>query len=636
MNHTTCCSGTLPFIPINIVYPREGTHANTQILALFDSASSKCLAKLSFLKKFYPDTQLSKTNSILQLAAPSMIINAPYKTSLTLLFESDNNRVLISLEFLVLNELTHDITLGVPFLLDKNFHLFSKNEVILTTETFSPKSMKKRISKFEPESLIKIPIKYLNTLVESASTVETTPCAGNEGDCEKCPPKGATPDFAQVLSPVFDKYDIDPETQKSMTYEFQKERRVQIPIENMVDSTPLDYLEQKKNYYYNTPQLITLLKFDHLPKSSFEKLKSFIEKHVEIFSKNAYDVAKMRNFEIDIDIDETKLDVSSRPIPIPYKLKGEVKLILDQFLKSGIVEPFEGSRPIISNLICIKKPQLENTRTGVPSYRVVVDLRLPNALFKAQRHHATSVSDILRQLSPEAQHYSSFDLSGSYWALELSKRSRRLFCFREPINGQLLTFTRVPMGFIDSSSFLNKALCKVVKDPLRRPLDAEVYVDDILLTSRKSDPHDHVEDIIELLTRFHIHNLKLNPLKTRFFQKTVNFLGYELEKGTISIPREKIRAFDQTPTPKTRVQLRYFLNATAYFRQNIPNFALYTAPLFELVTQTDPSKTGRKCFEMNELHIKYFNLLKRQIRNSLGIENPNYDRFFLAFVMQIN
>ena len=34
---------------------------------------------------------------------------------------------------------------------------------------------------------------------------------------------------------------------------------------------------------------------------------------------------------------------------------------------------------------------------------------------------------------------------------------------------------------------------------------------------------------------------------------------------------------------------------------------------------------------MRELHIKYFNLLKRQIRNSLGIENPNYDRNFFAF-----
>ena len=78
-------------------------------------------------------------------------------------------------------------------------------------------------------------------------------CARNEGDCEKGPPKGATPDFAKVLNPVFDKYDIDPETQKSMTHEFQKERRVQIPIENIVDSTPLDYLEQKKNYYYSTP-----------------------------------------------------------------------------------------------------------------------------------------------------------------------------------------------------------------------------------------------------------------------------------------------------------------------------------------------------------------------------------------------
>ena len=75
------------------------------------------------------------------------------------------------------------------------------------------------------------------------------------------------------------------------------------------------------------------------------------------------------------------------------------------------------------------------------------------------------------------------------------------------------------MGFIDSSSFLNKALCKVVKDPLRRPMEAEVYVDDILLISRRPDPHDHVEDIIELLTRFHIHNLKLNPLKSKFFKE---------------------------------------------------------------------------------------------------------------------
>ena len=55
--------------------------------------------------------------------------------------------------------------------------------------------------------------------------------------------------------------------------------------------------------------------------------------------------------------------------------------------------------------------------------------------------------------------------------------------------------------------------------PLRRSLDAEVYVDDILLTSRRPDPHDHVEDIIELLTRFHTHNLKLNPLKPDFSRK---------------------------------------------------------------------------------------------------------------------
>lgn len=81
----------------------------------------------------------------------------------------------------------------------------------------------------------------------------------------------------------------------------------------------------------------------------------------------------------DYDIDETKLDLSTRPIPIPYKLKTEVKLILDQFLKSDIVEPFEGSRPAISNLNCIKKPQTEGAQNRAPCYRVVVDY--PNSLF---------------------------------------------------------------------------------------------------------------------------------------------------------------------------------------------------------------------------------------------------------------
>ena len=132
----------------------------------------------------------------------------------------------------------------------------------------------------------------------------------------------------------------------------------------------MDALRNKSQY------VGALLNFDHLPAGFFERLTSCIETHVEIFSKNAYDVAKIKDFEIDIDLDETKLDLSTRSIPIPYKLKEEVKLNLDQFLKSGIVEPFKGFRPIISNLMCIKKPALKHPKSG-PSYRLVGGLKAP-------------------------------------------------------------------------------------------------------------------------------------------------------------------------------------------------------------------------------------------------------------------
>ena len=70
------------------------------------------------------------------------------------------------------------------------------------------------------------------------------------------------------------------------------------------------------------------------------------------------------------------------------------------------------------------------------------------------------------------------------------------------------------------------------------------------------------------------------------------FLGYGLKKGTINVNFERIKCFLQLPEPSNRLQLRHFLNSSAYFRGNIADFSYHSSCLYDLVTETGHSKNN--------------------------------------------
>lgn len=77
----------------------------------------------------------------------------------------------------------------------------------------------------------------------------------------------------------------------------------------------------------------------------------------------------------------------------------------------------------------------------------------------------------------------------------------------------------------------------------------EVYVDDVLVKSKKME--DHVTDLEEVFKILEHFNMKLNPSKCAFGVSSEKFLGYMVNQRGIEVNPEKIQALLDIESPKT-------------------------------------------------------------------------------------
>lgn len=429
----------------------------------------------------------------------------------------------------------------------------------------------------------------------------------------------------QSFQHIFDKYDIEKSEQKSLQREFESHGQFAIPIDKIVDSIPLQYFDSgKKTYYKDVPELIKLLDLEHIPSPFKDRICSFVKNHSGLFSTGPTDIGKIKDFQASIMLDKGRLDIAMRPQSVPYKIRNSDQKILDEYEEANTIERFEGESPVISNLICLKKP---NT---VDEYRCCLDSRLQNSMYPCKRLYSTSVTDVLRSVPVNARFYSVIDISSSYTSIELTKDSRRYFCFRSPDN-VLFAMSRLPTGFCESAAFLKHALERILPSEGKAKSHIVQYVDDVILATNES-LENHVEELLDLFLRLYNNGVKLQPKKCQILKDTVTFLGYGLQRGEFRISEEKVKAFTDFPMPKTRLKLRLYLNSASYFRNCIPKFAEYSSVLYQLITDSDPAKSNHTSFRLELVHINAFENLREHIKNSLSLCNPNYDDgFYLQF-----
>ena len=614
--------------------PEASPNCYSNHLCLLDSASSQNLIDKGFLKSEFPNIVVQPVQSTMQLACSSTIIDINAKVTLDVIFGATASKIRILLDFYVIPELCNQITLGLPFFLNRHFDSMTADSVKLNPDISSVLIRASSAKKAQLPPLLCIPITYVGTQVNLNSFAKVE-CLESKSDShpddslavrESLDQAGIhagieCTNFRKSFEHVFRKYDIDSDDIAPLYDDFNKTGKFSIPVDKVVEQIPLDYFDSNKKIYYRTmPELIRLLDLDHVPDPFRSKIINFVVNHSSLFSKSPTDVGLVKNFKVSIELNNCRKDICMKQYNIPYKIRASAQSVLIDYEKAGIIERFQGENPIISNLICLKKPNTTD------EYRLALDCRFLNALYPCRRNVITSVTEVLRQLPSKADHYSMVDISASYHSIELDQRSRRNFCFYGP-NNILYCLRRLAMGFIEASSFLYQALNNILTDNGTKSTPAILYIDDILLASDHS-LEKYVEELIDLLRKLYLSGIKINPRKIQILRNTVTFLGYGLKKGQFNISDEKIRAFTELPVPRTRLSLRYYLNSCAYFRTSIPGFASHTACLYDLVNQSDPSRKKHRPFRFEQKHQIAFENLREQIKNFLPLSNANYSHGF--------
>ena len=89
-----------------------------------------------------------------------------------------------------------------------------------------------------------------------------------------------------------------------------------------------------------------------------------------------------------------------------------------------------------------------------------------------------------------------------------------------------------------------------------------VNIDDILVSGKNDDEHfRNLELVLQKLTEL---SLTLNVKKCKFFQKSVEYVGFILSENGIQTNTEKVKSVIDAPEPKNVTELQSFLGAVNY------------------------------------------------------------------------
>ena len=135
------------------------------------------------------------------------------------------------------------------------------------------------------------------------------------------------------------------------------------------------------------------------------------------------------------------------PIPIPHHWKREVKTLIDNYCRLGVVEPVPPNTPTTwcSRLFATRKTN------GDP--RLVVDLQELNAVSKRETHHTPTPWNLVSSI-PKGVKKSVLDAKDGYHAIPLHPASRHKTTFITEFGRY--RYLRAPMGWVGSGDGYTK------------------------------------------------------------------------------------------------------------------------------------------------------------------------------------
>ena len=263
----------------------------------------------------------------------------------------------------------------------------------------------------------------------------------------------------------------------------------------------------------------------------------------------------MKNFEVNLHIDESVRPVAQPARRIPFHLRQKVSAALDKLEQQGIIEKVDGATPSISPLVVIPKKDGD--------IRHCVDMRMANCAIQRERHPTPTVDDLIHALNG-ATVFSKLDLRSGYHQLCLAKESRHITTFAT--HEGLRRYKKLNFGTNSASEIFQHVIAEQIRD----------------IRNIGKTQAEHDQALQAVFERFADKGLTLNKAKCEFNQTKLTFFGFVFSSHGISPDPQKVEAIHNATPPSSVKGVRSFLGMATYCAKFIPNFSDLTQLLRDL------------------------------------------------------
>lgn len=238
--------------------------------------------------------------------------------------------------------------------------------------------------------------------------------------------------------------------------------------------------------------------------------------------------------------------------------KETVETQIKEWLRNGIIQN-SSSDYAVPVVVVAKKDG---------SKRVCVDYRPINKRIIKDRYPLPNIDEQIDALQG-ARIYTTLDLENGFFHIPVAEDSRKYTSFITT-SGQY-EFLKAPFGLCLCppvfQRFINTIFAKLIDEGVML-----VYMDDMIIPAiNEQEALIKLKRVLQVAEQF---NLNIKWKKCEIMQTKIEFLGFEIEKGTIRASSHKTRAVTNYQKPRTTKEIQRFLGLTGYFRRFIRDYAL--------------------------------------------------------------
>jgi hypothetical protein len=169
------------------------------------------------------------------------------------------------------------------------------------------------------------------------------------------------------------------------------------------------------------------------------------------------------------------------------------------------------------------------------SLRLCIDYRGLNELTRKDAYPLPRVDDTLDELK-DANFYTHLDLAYGFKQVRVREQDIHKTAF-QTLDG-LMKWGAMPFGLCNALATFQRMMNDILRDFLHKFVT--LYLDDVCIYSRTLE--EHVEHLRLVLQRVKGEGLKLRMKKCFFGLQEMEYLGYSVSAGQISVSTKKVEA----------------------------------------------------------------------------------------------